>query len=324
MAKQYFLGIDLGGTHIAAGVVDDACRIIAQAEAPTLAQRPYQQVIADMGQCAKHAVANANLTQEDILSIGIGIPGVAENVHGVVHFCTNLGWVNVPLRAQLQQHISLPVYIDNDATVAGFAESVAGVSCGCTSSVFLTLGTGVGGGIVIDGKPWSGAHGVGSEIGHLTLVADGVPCTCGKRGCVERYCSATALIRMAREACMQAPGCALLARSGGDAAGLNAKIIIDAAREGDLLAVNIFNRYIYYLALTVNTVISFLDPQMIVLGGGVSHAGSFLLDAVRKKVPELLMFKSQPYADIELARLGNQAGIIGAAMVGKISVEGAL
>lgn len=320
---MYYLGIDLGGTHIACGVVDAEGRIIAQAETETKAERPYQDVIHDMGMCALRAISEAKVSIDDVQSIGIGIPGVANNDNGYVIFCTNLGWMDVPLRDELQKVIDLPVFIDNDATVAGFAESVAGVSKGLKCSVFLTLGTGVGGGIILDGKPWSGAHGVASEIGHLTLLADGLPCTCGKSGCVERYCSATALIRMAKEAAQQNPDWLAFRRINSDADRITAKVVIDAAKDGDTLALEIFNRFVKYLTLTCNTIVSFLDPDMIVLGGGVSHAGAFLLDAVRRELPHYLMFKALPYAAIELAQLGNAAGIIGAAMVGKIHTEGA-
>lgn len=320
---MYYLGIDLGGTNIACGVVDAQGTIIAKAERETRAERPYQEVIRDMGLCALDAVRSANVSLKDVLSIGIGIPGVANNDNGYVIFCTNLGWIDVPLRDELQKVVDLPVYIDNDATVAGFAESVAGVSKGLSSSVFLTLGTGVGAGIIIDGKPWSGAHGVASEIGHTTLVADGIPCTCGKSGCVERYCSATALIRMGKETARQNPEWPVLRRLDNDPARMTAKAIIDAAKEGDGMALDIFNRFVKYLALACNSIVSFLDPDMIVLGGGVSHAGAFLLDAVRREIPKYLMYKALPHAQVELARLGNAAGIIGAAMVGKINIEGA-
>ncbi|MGI6690536.1 MAG: ROK family protein [Christensenellales bacterium] len=317
---MYYIGIDLGGTHIAAGIVDDTGSILAKAETPTLVERPYQEVIADMAVCVRQAADNAGVSLTEACSIGIGIPGVADNSTGYVIFCTNLGWTDIPLRDELQKHIDLPIYIDNDATVAGFAESVAGVSKGSASSVFLTLGTGVGAGIIIDGRPWTGAHGVASEIGHLTMVAGGIPCTCGKDGCVERYCSATALIRMAKEACEEHPDCDILKRVGGDQGCISARTVIDSAKEGDALSLQIFDTYTEYLALAVNIIISFLDPEMIVLGGGVSHAGEFLLNAVREKVPGFLMYKALPYGAIELAQLGNEAGIIGAAMVGKINL----
>jgi glucokinase len=318
---MYYLGIDVGGTQIKAGVVDERGAILQRAEAPTGVGRHYSAIIADMAACCQQAMRLAGIPLAQIGSLGVGIPGIADNTTGTVIFCTNLGWHDVPLRQVLQRHLPLEVWIDNDATLAGYAESVAGISKGLCSSVFLTLGTGVGGGIVIDGKPWAGAHGVGSEIGHATLVADGEPCTCGKRGCVERYCSATALIRMAQEACTMHASCAMMQQAGGDMNRLTGRLVVDLAKAGDPLASQVFLQYAHYLALTVNSVISFLDPEMIVLGGGISNAGEFLTRAVEKELPDLLMFKTQPYAKLALASLGNDAGIIGAAMIGKLTLN---
>ena len=313
---MYYIGVDLGGTNIAVGLVAEDGRIVAKAETPTLASRPYPELVRDMADCARKVMAEANVTEEEVDSIGIGIPGVADK-DGVVIFCTNLGWRNVPIRAEIQQYINKPVYIDNDATVAGWAEYKAGVSRGTDSSVFLTLGTGLGAGIVINGKIWAGAHGAGSELGHLVIEVDGVPCTCGKRGCTERYCSATAIIRMAREACADAPNCAIMRAVNGDTDKINAKVVFDAAKEGDTVAMQVFNRFVKYLTIAVNNVISFLDPDMIVLGGGVSRAGDFLLDALKQEVGKLLFYPTLPSPVLRIASLGNDAGIIGAALLGK-------
>ncbi len=313
----YNIGIDLGGTNIAVGVVDEQGNILSQTSTPTLAARPFAELVKDMARCITEVLTQANLEEKDIESVGIGIPGVADQKLGKVIFCTNLGWHDIPLREELQKYFNKPVYIDNDATVAGLAESYAGISKGCQSSVFLTLGTGVGAGITINGKPWSGAHGVGSELGHMTLVVDGVPCTCGNDGCVERYCSATAIIRMARQACLGYPESLIMKLAGNDPDKIDARIVIDAAKAGDNTAVQVFNRFSKYLAITVNNITAFLDPEMIVLGGGVSKAGQFLLDNVRAQLPRYLMYKNLPSPKLELARLGNEAGIIGAAMLGR-------
>ncbi|MBR6185266.1 MAG: ROK family glucokinase [Clostridia bacterium] len=312
-----YIGIDLGGTNIAVGAVNEEGQILSQVSVPTGASRPYQELVKDMAQCVKDAAEKAGLTLSDIKSVGIGIPGVAEEATGVVFNCTNLGWFNVPLRQELQKYIDLPVYIDNDANVAALAESYAGVSKNCRSSVMLTLGTGVGGGIVIDGKPWSGAHGRGGEIGHMTLIPDGVPCTCGNNGCVERYCSATALIRMGRQECFAFEGSQMLVRTGGDPEKLNARIVIDCAKEGDACATRVFNDFVRFLAMAINNITAFFDPEMIVLGGGVSGAGDFLLKAVEALLPRYQMFKALPIPKVAIAKLGNEAGIIGAAMLGK-------
>ncbi len=312
-----YIGIDLGGTNIAVGVVTETGTILAEVSTKTLPQRPYQQIVKDMALCTERALKKCNLTTADLKAIGIGIPGVADQQTGRVIFCTNLAWHDIPLRYELQQYINVPVYIDNDATVAGYAESVAGVSQHCQSSVFLTLGTGLGAGIVINGRPWSGAHGVGSELGHMTLVVDGVPCTCGNDGCAERYCSATAIIRMAKQACLGYPESAILQLAGGDPERISAKTVIDAAKGGDSVALRVFDHYAKYLAILVNNITAFLDPEMIVLGGGVSHAGQFLLDAVQEQLPRYLMYKTLPSPRLEMAQLGNEAGIIGAALLGK-------
>lgn len=313
---MYYIGIDLGGTNIAVGLVNEEGRIIAKTETPTLASRPYQELIKDMAACAKKVMEEAKITEDELRSIGVGIPGVADK-DGMVIFCTNLGWRNVPLRAELQQYINKPVYMDNDATVAGWAEYQAGVSRGTDSSVFMTLGTGLGGGIVMNGKIWAGAHGAGSELGHLVIEVDGVPCTCGKRGCAERYCSATAIIRMAREACADAPNCLIMRAVEGDMDKINAKVVFDAAKEGDSVAMQVFNRFVKYLTIAINNVISFIDPDMIILGGGVSRAGDFLLDAVKAALPEYLFYPTLKQPELRIASLGNDAGIIGAALLGK-------
>ena len=316
-----YIGIDLGGTGIKIGVVDESGAILSQGETPTLAGRPYEDIIADMGRCMLDVMARGGFEEKDIASIGVGIPGVADEKTGHVIFCTNLGWSDVPLRTELQKYLNKPVYIDNDATVAGYAESICGVSVGCHSSVFLTLGTGVGGGIVIGGRPWSGFHGIGSEIGHIPMDIDGEPCTCGNDGCLERYCSATAVIRMGKEAALNHPDSALYGACGGDVNQITAKTVIDCAKEGDDVAVKVFRRYVKYMCLALDTIIAFLDPEMIILGGGVSKAGNFLLDAIREALPRYLLFKTLPYARIEIARLGADAGMIGAAMLGKQPIK---
>ncbi len=309
---MYTIGIDLGGTNIAAGVVDENGKIIAQASRRTDAHRPYQDVICDMAGTATDAAKKAGIPMSDITSIGVGVPGFFDRETGVVVFCTNLGWKDVPLRAEMQKHINLPVYSDNDATVAGFAEAVAGVSRGTSSSIFLTLGTGLGGGIVIDGKPWSGAHGVGSELGHIMYQYNGIECTCGQYGCWERYASATALIRMARERAAHYPDSPIAKM---DPDKISAKAVIDAARQGDPLAVDAYDEYTTHLANGIITIVSFFDPEVVVLGGGVSAAGDFLLEPVRRKVEAGKFFKVLPASRVVIAELKNDAGIIGAAML---------
>jgi len=312
-----YIGIDLGGTGIKAGVVDEKGAILIKDSRPTLPERGYEAVIRDMAQLAIDVTGRIGHTMDDIKAIGIGLPGVMDPRSGRVPFCTNLAWHDVPIIEEMAKYTKVPVFVDNDATVAGLAESVAGVSAGCENSVFVTLGTGVGGGVVLGGKVFSGSHGVASEIGHMVTVDGGEPCTCGNRGCWERYASATALIREGRKLCAAKPDCALLKAVDGDADRIGAKHVIDLAKAGDPDCTALFDSYVHHLCVGIVNLINLYDPEVIVLGGGVSHAGPFLLDAVRAKLPDMVFYKAMPYARIELARLTNDAGIIGAAMLGR-------
>ena len=312
-----YIGIDLGGTGIKAGVVDETGAILAKDSCPTLPERGYEAVIRDMARLAIDVTKKSGHTMDDIKAIGIGIPGIMDQRTGIVPFCTNLAWHDVPILQEMKRYTDAPVYVDNDATVAGLAESVAGVSAGCENSVFVTLGTGVGGGVVLGGKVFSGSHGVASEIGHMVTVDGGEPCTCGNRGCWERYASATALIREGRKLCADKPETALMKAVDGDPAAITAKHVIDLAKSGDPDCMALFERYVFHLCVGLSNLVNLYDPEVIALGGGVSHAGAFLLDAVRAKLPEYIFFKTMPYARVELAKLTNDAGIIGAAMLGR-------
>ncbi|MBR5288835.1 MAG: ROK family protein [Clostridia bacterium] len=312
-----YLGVDLGGTGIKVGLVTEKGEILAKGSTPTLRERPYQAIIEDIANLCKRVVRDAKMDMADVGAIGVGVPGICDPNTGIIPFCTNLGWHKVPFVEEMHKHIDKPVIVDNDATVAGFAESIAGVSAGSSSSVFLTLGTGVGGAIIINGKPYSGAHGVGSELGHMIIRVDGDPCNCGNAGCFERYASATAIIRMAKEVLPAYPNSRILTRVGGDQSRINAKTVIDCAKEGDPAALAAFGQYVKGLATGIVNIIHTLDPEVIALGGGVSMAGDFLLDAVRREIPKMVMYKTMPFARIELAQLGADAGIIGAALLGK-------
>ncbi|MBQ1256175.1 MAG: ROK family protein [Clostridia bacterium] len=312
-----YIGIDLGGTSVKVGLVDESGKILVKESCPTLVERGAEPVINDMANLSLKVIEKAGYTLDDVKAIGIGLPGIQDPRTGRVPFCTNLHWFDVDVIGIMKKTIDKPIFIGNDATVAGLAESVAGVSAGVSHSVFLTLGTGVGGGVVIDGKVWSGVNGVGSEIGHMITVLDGEECTCGNKGCWERYASATAIIRMGKAAAKENPDCAIMKSVNGDLDAITAKTVIDAAKAGDETAVKVFDNYVYHLCAGLVNIINFMDPDFIVLGGGVSHAGQFLLDAIRAKLPSMIFYKTMPYARIELAVLGNDAGIIGAAMLGK-------
>ena len=307
-----YVGLDVGGTGLKAGVVDENGKMLSKVSCPTGVERGYGPVIKDMANLALKAIEESGVPMEEVHSIGIGIPGILDPRTGIVPFCTNLGWHRVPLIEEMHKYIDKPILVDNDATVAALAESVAGACAGVKNSVFLTLGTGVGGGIVLDGKVYSGPHGVASELGHMIVVIDGEECTCGNKGCWERYASATALIRMGTEAAKAHPESVL-----NEAKSISAKTVVDAAKAGDKAAMEVFDRYTYYLAVGIVNIINFVDPEIIAIGGGVAAAGEFLIQPVREKLAKLVFYKTMPYARVELATLGNAAGIIGAAMLGK-------
>ncbi|MDD6051535.1 MAG: ROK family protein [Clostridiales bacterium] len=311
-----YVGFDVGGTGVQVGVVNEKGEILCKGNMVTRTDIPVADQIQAMAQCALDTIERAGFSLDEVKSLGAGIPGVVDPRTGHIAFCPNLGWHDVDFAGEMRKHIDKPVFMDNDATVAALAENVAGVSAGAHSSVFLTLGTGVGGGIVLGGKVWSGFHGVGSEIGHMVIELDGKTCNCGNRGCLERYCSATAIILAAREMVDKYPTSSILEKAEGDPMKINAKMVFDAAKEGDQLGLLLFHDFVKALAHGIVSIIHFLDPEVIALGGGVSRAGDFLLNALREKVAQLVMYKTLPYARIELAKLGPDAGIIGAAMLG--------
>ena len=308
------IGVDVGGTGIKFGVVSDDGKILVKDAIPTRIDLPVEEQVSQITDAVLRVAAAAGHTPEEIDSIGVGIPGIANNT-GTIIKCTNMNWHYIPFASLVHQRLDVPVYIDNDANVAALAESVAGVSRGTSSSVFITIGTGIGSGIILNGRIWSGAHGIGGELGHTILEIGGNLCTCGNHGCLERYCSANALIRIGREAVVSHPDSAILAAAQGDPQKVKARTIIDAARTGDPLAVELYTRYISYLGQAVANVVNFLDPEIIVLGGGVSGAGDFLLNPLRVEFKKYVLFNDQPLPRLELAVLGADAGIIGAAML---------
>ncbi len=311
---MYKIGVDLGGTNIAAGIVNEEGKIILSGSTPTLASRPFEEIVADMGKLVNDLIAKQGITVADIESVGIGSPGAVLN--GYVVFSNNLQWRNVPLTKELQKYINVPVYADNDANVAAYAEYTCGACKGYQNSVTVTLGTGIGGGIVINGKLYGGSHGVGAEIGHMTIVADGIQCSCGNKGCWERYGSATALIREGKAAMARDSQSLIYTLAKGDVNKVTARVVIDAAKAGDKTACEIFDQYVEYITVGLINIENIFDPDIIAIGGGVAGAGDFLFDAVRKCYEDHVFYKDVPHARIVPAQMGNDAGIVGAAMLG--------
>ena len=306
---MYRIGIDLGGTNIAVGVVNEEYEIVAEASLPTGAQRPAEQVVADMCRAVELAMEKAGITAAHCASIGIGSPGTCDGENGVVARAYNLGWFNVPVCAMMTEHFGLPCRLSNDANCAALAETVAGAAVGCRNMMLITLGTGVGGGIIVDGRIVSGLGGAGGEPGHSLLVLDGEPCTCGRRGCWEVYASATALIRQGREAAAAHPT-SLLNRY----PELTGRDVFDAADAGDEAAQAVLERYYVYVAAGITDLVNILSPEMVLIGGGISRQGERLLRPIRRYVAANCFGgakRLQPV--IQAAQLGNEAGIIGAA-----------
>lgn len=315
---MYYMGIDLGGTNIAAGIVSEDLKIIAKGSVPTRRNGEYPEIIKDMAELAKKLIIEAGLTTEDIGYIGIGSPGVCDRENGILLYANNIKFIDVPMVKEMQKHISLPIYIENDANCAALGESVAGAAKDVSDSVTITLGTGIGGGIVINKRIFAGFNGMAGEIGHTLLVFDGELCTCGRKGCWEAYGSATALIRQTRIAAEENPDSEINRLVDGNLDLINAKTAFDAMRLGDKTGIMVVDNYIRYLAEGIANIIVFLQPEKIVIGGGVSKEGETLLKPLRKVVKENLYYKKDdvPQAEIVKAELGNDAGIIGAAMLG--------
>lgn len=304
------IGIDLGGTNIAVGAVDDSHTIVSRVSVPTLAHRPAAEVVGDMGDAVEAALAKAGLSIGGCRSIGIGSPGTCNSAAGVVERAYNLGWDHVPVCRMLEERFHVPCRLSNDANCAALAEQVAGAAVGHDNVVLITLGTGVGGGIVADGQLLEGVGGTGAEVGHTVLVLDGEDCTCGRKGCWEAYASATALIRQGKRAAAAQPE-SLLAGYG---EGLTGKDVFDAAAAGDAAAQAVVDRYCVYVAAGITDLVNILGPEKVLIGGGISRQGERLLAPIRAYVAANCFGghdRTPPV--IECARRGNEAGIIGAA-----------
>ena len=310
---MYRIGIDLGGTNIAAGVVDERQHIVAEVSLPTGATRKPEAVVEDICRAAALAMEKAGITATHCASIGIGSPGTCDSDRGVVVRAYNLGWFDVPVCAMVTARLGLPCRLSNDANCAALAETVAGAAVGCRNMVLVTLGTGVGGGIVSGGKLLEGVGGTGAEVGHTVLVLDGEDCTCGRKGCWEAYASATALIRQGKRAAAAQPE-SLLAGYG-DA--LTGKDVFDAAAAGDAAARSVVARYCVYVAAGITDLVNILGPELVLIGGGISRQGERLLAPIREYVAaNCFGGHDRKPPVIECAKLGNVAGIIGAAALG--------
>ena len=307
----YRIGVDMGGTAIKAGVVDENYRVIAKVSVPT--EPGFENVVKAIADAAKAAAAKVDMKLEDFPCVGVGTPSCINPNTGRLVFSNNTNWRNVPLREELEKHISVPVYIGNDANCAIIGETVAGSAKGKQNVIMLTLGTGVGGGVILGGKLFCGGDGMGAELGHSPLVSGGVRCTCGIEGCLESYASVTGLIRQTREAMAAHPETMMhkWAEGHGRVTGLTS---FECAKIGDPVALQVVDQYEEYLANGIGGFVNVFRPDIVLLGGGLSNEGEYLLRPVREKLPKYV-FASDIIGipPVERALLGNDAGTIGAA-----------
>ncbi len=314
---KYYIGIDLGGTNIVAGVVDENYNIISKASTKTNCPRPAQEIADDMAAMAIKAVKDAGLSMDDIQWVGVGTPGIANSETGIIEFSNNLGFENTPMAEYIKKHIDKPVYIENDANAAAYGEYVAGAAKGAKNAVCITLGTGVGGGIVIDGKIYSGSNFAGAEIGHTVISVDGPQCSCGRKGCFEVFSSATGLVRMTKEKMAECPDSKMHAVSAERGGKVSARTSFDSMRLGDQAAKEVVDFYIKCLAAGITNTINIFQPDVLCIGGGVCNEGDALLLPVKELVAKEVYTRNSPKnTEIVIAKLGNDAGLIGAAFLG--------
>ena len=311
---MYKLGIDLGGTNIVAGVVDDNYNIVATGKVKTSLPRPAEEIVDDMVKAANIAIENAGLKIEDIEAMGVGSPGAIDPVNGVVCYANNLGFYDVPMAQMLKERMDVDFYIENDANAAAYGEYIAGAGRGTNNFIAITLGTGVGGGVIIGGKLYSGSNYAGAELGHTVIEMSGEMCSCGRQGCWEAYASATALIRQTKQAMIKYPNTVMWELCENDINKVNGKTSFDAMRKGDSAGTMVVNKYIEYVAVGVANNINIFQPEVLCIGGGISKEGENIVGPVRE------LLKGDNYArnlnknaEIKTAQLGNDAGIIGAA-----------
>lgn len=312
---MYYIGIDLGGTNIAIGIVDENCNIVRKGSTPTLPKRDPEEIVSDMAKLTKRLLNEAGIDISQIARAGIASPGSIDPKNGVIVYTNNLPFRNFPVADTLKKYLPIEnVYVENDANAAALGEAMGGVAKGSDISVMITLGTGVGGGVIINGKVYSGFNYAGAELGHTVIEHNGAPCSCGRQGCWEAYSSATALVRLTKEKLTQCKDTVMWEMIGGDIDKANARIAFAAMKQGDKAGSEVVDSYIRYLACGIINMIDIFQPDVLSIGGGVCNEKDYLL------VPLLdLINKDKRIAGREnktricIAELGNDAGIIGAA-----------
>ena len=313
---MYYLGIDLGGTNISAGLVEENGSIIAKNSTPTMNGRQASDILDDMADLCKKLLEENNIDIKDVKSLGVGLPGLLDKKKGVLVYANNLNFDGINVVEEMKKRIGLPVYIENDANCAAIGEITCGAAYGDKNVIYVTLGTGVGAGIILNGKVFDGSFGGGGEAGHMVIVADGEMCTCGRKGCWEAYASANALRREGRIGAAKYPTSRIFQKVDGDIRLIDAKTVFDAADEGDEVALDIVHRYQIYVAIGLVNLVNIFQPEAVVIGGGICARGSKLTDPIIE-ILNTRVYGGELKTKIAIATLGNDAGIVGAAMLGK-------
>ena len=312
-----YLGIDLGGTNIVAAVVNEKYEIVSEAKNPTLCPRPWKEILDDVAKTAVEAANLANLKISDFAFVGIGSPGVISVETGTVIAAVNLGFENVPLTKYLSEKLGVPVILENDANAAAFGEYKAGEAKNTTNFVALTIGTGIGSGVVLDGKIFRGSNGIAGELGHSVIKLGGRQCSCGRQGCIDVYASARGHSTTTKEAMETNKESLMWQLSKGDIKNVTGITAFKAARQKDKTALEVVNSYVEVLAAAITNIINTFQPDMITIAGGISREGDFLLNPVKSLVEkESLKNPAKPSPKIEIAQLQDKAGVIGAALLG--------
>ncbi len=310
------LGIDIGGMSVKFGIVDSNNSIVGRHVIETDVEVEAEKFVEQMIEATKVVINENGYQLSDIESIGIGCPGVINTKNGVVVYASNLSWDNVKVAEPFSNEFKVPVVLANDADAAALGEATAGAANGARNAALLTLGTGVGSGVIIDGKILSGPLNGGCEMGHITIEPDGVMCACGNRGCLETCASATALMRMGREAARSNPESMLTKEAKGDIESIKGKLIFDCKEAGDEVAIKVVDTYLDYVTIGVSTVVNIFRPEVVILGGGVSAQKEKLTDEIEKRLKKRAFGTGVcEHAKITTSVLGNDAGIIGAALL---------
>lgn len=312
------IGIDLGGTTVKFAILTEKGDVQQKWSIETDIYNNGKNIVTEIIESINHHLKLYGLTSNDFLGIGMGSPGTVDRLEGTVIGAYNLGWSSLqPVKKLIEEGTQIPFYIDNDANVAALGEQWKGAGEGGSDVVFVTLGTGVGGGIIAGGRLLHGIKGAAGEIGHLIVDSDGYHCTCGNQGCLETVASATGIVRMARDYAEKFAGDSELKWLVDDGQEVTAKIVFDLAKKGDKLANIVLDKFSRYLGIACSHIANLLNPEFIVIGGGVSAAGDMILEGVGQYFNRFAFPQVRTSTKLKLAELGNDAGVIGAASLVK-------